>query len=59
MINLFLTAQQFARNLKIEKAKVITFSGFKKTGEYEIVNDFSEDSTGATTVQPTQNPTVT
>lgn len=55
MIKLSLAAQQFARNLKIEKAKVITFSGFRKTGEYDIVNDFSEDST----VQPPQNPTVT
>lgn len=57
MIELSITAQQFARSLKIEKAKVFTFSGFRKTGEYEIVNDFSVESTEA--VQPPQSPTVT
>lgn len=41
MFLLFL-ARQFARQLNIEKAKVITISGFRKTGEFEITNDDTE-----------------
>lgn len=39
-------AQQWAKTLKIEKAKVIQFSGFSKVNEFEIDNTVSDGGDG-------------
>jgi hypothetical protein len=43
---IIVTAQQWAQTLKIDKAKIVRYSGLHKTHEYDYQNEDQEEETG-------------
>lgn len=45
-LHIIVTAQQWAQTLKIDKAKIIRFSGLHKEYEYDYQNEDQKEETG-------------